>query len=192
MIFFRRLSQRLSAIIVTLAYLTMAAHGQARSINVPPPLQLSIMIKTTLIAYNHANQTGNYSVLRDLGSPNFQKANTPAHLAEIFHDERHRNVDLSAVVLLAPKLVRPAAIDAQGRLVLVGLFDSKPEQVNFTLAFEVVDGLWRLYAIGVKTGHVQSKQETTASPKTVEKAKSTGKKNANAKNETTKKKPTNK
>ncbi len=153
----------------------MAAHGQARSVNVPPPLQLSIMIKTSLIAYNHANQTGNYSVLRDLGSPSFQKANTPARLAEIFQAERHRNIDLSPVVILAPKLVRPAAIDAQGRLVLVGIFDSKPEQVSFTLGYEVVDGLWKLYAIGVKTGVVKADAEPSAATKATEKPKKSGK-----------------
>ncbi|KUO64885.1 MAG: hypothetical protein APF80_16540 [Alphaproteobacteria bacterium BRH_c36] len=135
-----------------LFYFAGVAVAQPRNLVVPPDLQLTIMIRTTLVAYNHANQTGNYSVLRDLGSPSFQKTNTQARLAEIFRDERARNVDISAVVLLPPKLLQPAAIDAQGRLVLAGLFDSEPEQVKFTLGFEAVDGIWRLYAIGVKTG----------------------------------------
>ena len=189
MIFLRRLSQRMGAIVLTLVCLTMSAHGQAQSLSVPPPLQLSIMIKTTLIAYNQANQTGNYSVLRDLGSPSFQKANTPARLAEIFQAERYRNVDLSPVVILAPKLVQPAAIDAQGRLVLVGIFDSKPEQVSFTLGYEVVDGFWKLFAIGVKTGVAQAEAEPPAKSKATEKPKTAEKGKTETKKQPAKKKP---
>jgi hypothetical protein len=42
-----------------------------------------ILIRSTLLALDHANKTGNYTVLRDLGSPGFQ-TNTDARLAEIF------------------------------------------------------------------------------------------------------------
>jgi len=145
---------------LALLYFAKLAVAQPRNLVVPPDLQLTIMIRTTLIAYNHANQTGNYSVLRDLGSPSFQKANTQARLAEIFRDERARNVDISAVVVLPPKLSQPAAIDTQGLLVLAGLFDSEPEQVKFTLGFVAVDGIWRLYAIGVKTGQALTTSST--------------------------------
>ena len=162
--------KRLGYLALALILCTANARAQYGQLTVPPELQLTIMIRTTLIAYNHANQTGNYSVLRDLGSPSFQQANTQARLAEIFRDERMRNVDLSAVVVLQPKLLQPAAIDKDGRLVLIGLFDSKPEQVRFTIAFEPAGRLWRLYALGVKTGRpepaspAKSKEPKTSKP----------------------------
>ena len=53
------------------------------------------MIRSTLLALDHANKTGNYTVLRDLGAPGFQ-ANTEARLAEIFAAQRKDNIDLSA------------------------------------------------------------------------------------------------
>jgi hypothetical protein len=40
-----------------------------------------ILIRQTLLALDQANKTGNYTVLRDLGSPDFQ-ANTAAGLAD--------------------------------------------------------------------------------------------------------------
>src|SRR4051812_18904799 len=43
-----------------------------------------ILIRSTLLALDHANRTGNYTVLRDLGAPGFYTANTAARLAEIF------------------------------------------------------------------------------------------------------------
>ena len=53
--------------------------------------KINMLIRTTLIALSQANQTGNHSVLHDLGTPQFQATNMDARLAEIFSDLRHRN-----------------------------------------------------------------------------------------------------
>ena len=110
------------------------------------------MIKTTLIAFNDANASGNYTVLRDLASPEFQQTNTSANLAKTFERERERKVDISPIVLLQPTLLRPAFIDDSGLLWVVGFFSSTPAWVNFKLAFKPVAGRWRLEALGVLTG----------------------------------------
>ena len=128
-----------------------AADARQQKPAVPHEQRLFIMIKTMLIAFNNANITGNYTVLRDLASPNFQQANTSARLGEFFQLERNKNIDISPIVLLEPRLLRPASIDARGRLMVEGYFPSKPNQVNFVLAFEIVAGRWRLYALGVNT-----------------------------------------
>jgi hypothetical protein len=52
----------------------------------PKPAQIDrngvlILIRETLLALDQANKTGNYTVLRDLGSPDFQ-ANSAARLTE--------------------------------------------------------------------------------------------------------------
>jgi hypothetical protein len=41
-------------------------------------------IRSALLALDQANKTGNYTVLRELGAPGFQAANTAARLSEIF------------------------------------------------------------------------------------------------------------
>lgn len=135
--------------------LTGGASAQQLKVEVPGPLRLLIMIKSTLIAFNDANASGNYTVLRDLASPEFQQTNTAANLAKTFEQERERKVDISAIVLLQPKLLRPAFIDNSGLLWLVGFFSSSPSWVNFKLAFKPVAGRWRLEAIGVLTGEQQ-------------------------------------
>jgi hypothetical protein len=58
--------------------------------SVPDDLKLIILIRTSLIALNRANLTGNYSVLRDMAAPGFQQANNAAQLAQIFSDLRNR------------------------------------------------------------------------------------------------------
>ena len=46
-----------------------------------------ILIRSTLLAANHANLTGNYTVLRELGTPDFQQTNNSArHSRKSFRD----------------------------------------------------------------------------------------------------------
>ena len=114
------------------------ARAASPGLSVPDDVQLLLMIKTTLIAFNQANITGNYTVLRDLAAPDFQMRNTPARLGEIFQSERSKNFDLSPVVLLQPELVRRPVIDQQGRLHIEGVFPSRPQMVHFVLVFQNV------------------------------------------------------
>lgn len=122
----------------------------AAQVQVPPADTLRILIRTTLVALNHANQTGNYTVLRDLGAPGFQSANSAARLGEIFAGLRTRNLDFGPLVVVEPKLVRPAAIE-QEMLRITGFFPTSPEQVNFDLIFAPVDGRWRLFGMAANT-----------------------------------------
>lgn len=128
-----------------------APQGSAASLKVPHPNQLLILIRSTLLAANQANLTGNYSVLRDLGTPDFQQTNSAARLAEIFRDLRSRNIDIDPIAVLDAKLVQQPSIDPNGRLRLSGYFPSRPEQVNFDLAFQMMGGRWRLYGIALNT-----------------------------------------
>ncbi len=118
---------------------------------VPHPNQLMILIRSTLLAANHANATGNYTVLRDLGTPDFQQTNNAARLAEIFRDLRISNIDLGPIAVLDAKLVRQPSVDASGRLRLSGYFPSRPEQVNFDLAFVMMGGRWRIHGMALNT-----------------------------------------
>jgi hypothetical protein len=49
---------------------------------VPTDDVLLILIRSSLIALNQANVTGNYSVLRDIGAPDFKQANGADRLAQ--------------------------------------------------------------------------------------------------------------
>jgi hypothetical protein len=132
----------------------------------PDNAKLAIMIHNTVLALNHANLTGNYSVMRDLATPSFQAANSPAQLAESFSDLRKRKIDLSPIVLFQPKLVRQPTIDERGLLRLVGFFDTKPEQVQFELLYaQVAPQQWRLFGLGVQTVQAPAAQaQPTGAP----------------------------
>ena len=113
------------------------------------------LICSTVIALNQANATGNYSVFRELGAPGFQVANSTGQLSETFAKLRSRNFDLSAIVLLQPKLLSKPDIDARGMLRVTGFFPTQPERLDFDLMYQFVEGQWRLFGIAADTSPVQ-------------------------------------
>jgi hypothetical protein len=104
-----------------------------------------------IIAVNQANMTSNYTVLRDLGSPNFKTTNSPERLAAIFESMRKTKFDLSPIMFFTPKLIRVPAIQDDGMLRLTGFFDTRPQLVTFDFLFESVKGEWRLFGIDLGT-----------------------------------------
>jgi hypothetical protein len=122
---------------------------------VPDDNGVVMLIQTTLIALNQANATSNYTVFRELGSPDFQVGNSTAKLAEIFADLRQRNIDMSAILLLKPKLLSKPMINQEGMLRVTGFFPTHPFRVNFDFLFQSVEAQWRLYGISVGTSPAQ-------------------------------------
>ena len=130
---------------------------------VPNGYKLNMLIRTTLIALNQANQTGNYSVLRDLGTTQFQSMNTDARLTEIFTALRNRKLDLSPVIFFDPKLVREPRVQPTGLLRLTGFIPTEPERVLFDMGFEKVGDDWRLSAIVIDVQPAPKAAGATAS-----------------------------
>jgi len=122
---------------------------------VPDDDRLLMLIQTTMIALNQANATSNYTVFREMGAPGFQAANSTAKLNEIFASLRHNNIDMSAILLMQPKLLRKPTINEEGMLRVTGFFPTQPLQVNFDLAFQRVEERWLLFGISVGTSPAQ-------------------------------------
>ncbi|AMY03959.1 hypothetical protein AB0V79_20270 [Mesorhizobium ciceri] len=124
-----------------------------------------ILTRTTLLALDQANKTGNYTVLRDLGSPNFQ-ANSAAALGDIFASQRKQALDFSAVAVLEPQLTLLPQIEPNGMLHIAGFFPSVPLQVNFELLFEPVNRQWKVYGVSVNltSGGPQAPDTPAAEP----------------------------
>jgi hypothetical protein len=126
--------------------------------------QAVYLVRSALLTLNDANRSGNYTVLRDLASPDFQTKNTAADLTQIFADLRHRDFDLFAVAILAPRFTSPPAITTGGGLHLKGFFPTRPLEISFDLTFQTVSGQWRLFAISVATPEAQETQSQIITP----------------------------
>jgi hypothetical protein len=144
-----------AAVAAALAFGTAAAQQQQQQA-APKPANIDrngvlMLVRSTLLALDHANKTGNYTVLRDIGAPGFHN-NTAARLGEIFAKLRNDKLDLSGVAVIDPQLNLLPQIEANGMMRMAGFFPSVPSQVNFELLYAPVDGQWRLFGISVSVG----------------------------------------
>jgi hypothetical protein len=137
------------------------AHGQARS---PAPARAPAastaaiapdvttilkMVWSLTAAVDHALQTGNFSVLRDLGAPSFQANNNPATLAGAFGALRAQRADLGAALVVTPNFDFTPTIVEGGLLRIRGNFPLRPNPIGFDLLYQNVSGQWRLFGLAL-------------------------------------------
>ena len=121
----------------------------ANQSGVPDPIVINKLVWSSMAALDQANQTGNYSVLRDLGAPSFQSNNSAATLGGIFQALRNQQVDLGYTLLVAPSFQFPPTIVQGGLLRIRGTFPLRPAAIGFDLLFQNISGQWRIFGIAV-------------------------------------------
>jgi hypothetical protein len=121
----------------------------ANQAGVPDPIVINKLVWSAMAALDQANQTGNYSVLRDLGAPSFQTNNSAATLGGIFQALRAQQVDLGYTLMVAPTFQFPPAIVQGGLLRVRGTFPLRPAAIGFDLLFQNLSGQWRIFGIAV-------------------------------------------
>jgi hypothetical protein len=121
----------------------------ANQAGVPDPIVINKLVWSAMAALDQANQTGNYSVLRDLGAPSFQSNNSAATLGGIFQALRGQQVDLGYTLVVAPAYQFPPAIVQGGLLRVRGTFPLRPAPIGFDLLFQNISGQWRIFGIAV-------------------------------------------
>jgi hypothetical protein len=124
---------------------------------VPDTIMLHKLVWSAMAAVDQANQTGNYSVLRDLGAPSFQAGNSAATLAQIFTSIRNQNIDLSYTLVVTPVFQFPPVIQ-NGLLRIRGVFPLRPTPIGFDLLYQNVGGQWRIFGIAVVPLVAQTQQ----------------------------------
>ena len=116
----------------------------------PDAEKIVLLIRTALLTLNDALQTGNFTVLRDIGAPGFRDANSAASLSQNFSSLMSQGADLTAVAVMSPQLTEPPVLDPQSDMLqLKGIFPGNPVQINFTLVFQPIAGRWRLFGLSV-------------------------------------------
>jgi hypothetical protein len=131
--------------------LLVVGAAQAQNMNkVPTERGLEVLVRTSLLSFNDANITGNYTVLHDKLSKPFRQEFPPERLKEAFREFSEKNVDIELVAVLKPTYEPAPTIDSEGKLVVRGYFPTEPIRVNFNLAFIPSDGEWKLIRLNVK------------------------------------------
>ena len=144
----------------------------------PDADKIVLLIRSTLLTLNDALQTGNFTVLRDVGAPGFRAANSAAKLSQAFANLAQRGIDLSAVAVIAPKLAEAPVIDAKTNMLRIkGTFPGNPLGIEFELLFQPVAGRWRLFGLSVQptspAAAVPPAEPSASTPKAQEPEKKT-------------------
>ena len=159
--------QRSAVLTAALAALAMPAAAQAQGMvqgqprpatsappistqPVPGELELSKLLWSTMVAIDQANQSGNYSVLRDISAPGFQINNDPTALANIFQGVRNARIDLSNALLVAPTYTSAPRIFEGDVLQVQGFFGLRPTMVQFDFQYQWFQGRWRLFGVSIR------------------------------------------
>lgn len=125
---------------------------------VPGGAEISKMVWSTILAVDHANKSGNYSVLRDMSAQGFQINNNAAKLATIFSGIRESRIDLSNALLVpptyteAPRQLQPDLFQVRG------LFSLRPTAIYFDMYFQWEQGNWKLFGVDLQSRSMPASQ----------------------------------
>lgn len=136
---------------IGLLVMLVAASSATEQNKVPGERALEALVKATLLTWNDANVTGNYTVFHAKLSKPFRDQFPPDRLKQIFKKFADEDIDIDVVAALKPVYQPVPAIDGDGKLVVNGYFPTEPMRVIFALEFIPSDGEWKLIGINVKT-----------------------------------------
>lgn len=123
----------------------------AFAVPVPSAVEQEILVKTSLLTFNDANLTGNYTVLNARGAKPFRDQLPPDKLKSGFQSFHDKQIDISGIAA-KPNVTDEAKIDDAGILLLTGSITiSDSFKVNYSLKYIQSDGDWKMIGINVKT-----------------------------------------
>ena len=135
-------------IVVSLALALSAAQAQSK---MPTERGLEVLVKSSLLSFNDANVTGNYTVFHAKLSKPFRQKFSPEQLKAIFKEFAEKDIDIDIIAAMKPAYDPAPVIDGDGRLIVKGAFPTEPARVVFELDFIPSDAEWKLIGINVKT-----------------------------------------
>ena len=150
-----------------LLLVSVLAYGQ--SPKVPSERELKALTRDSLLAFNRAVQAQDFTGFHKQISALWREEITAAKLKSIFQTFIEQEIDIAAVAQLEPVFDKPAAIDADGVLILVGRYPTTPTDVEFRLQYVNEKAAWKLLGIKVEVkptsepgGRVPSEREARA------------------------------
>lgn len=145
--------RRVALLVLAVVMLMCAVPAATRAAGSPPAAvtgpEISLLVRSTLVALHQANLTGNYTVLRDLGGMQFQALFSATALADRFRAFRDRAINLGPAVLFDAQLDVDPRLTTDGLLRIVGHFPTEPQQVIFDFTYRFELGQWRIEDLNV-------------------------------------------
>ena len=135
--------------IVVMAALLLSSAAFAKG--VPDLTEQEVLIKTTLLSFNDANITGNYTVFQAKTAKPMRDKFSPEQLADAFKVFRDKHIDIGTLASEDPTPIDEAAINDDDILRLHGSFPRGKGTIIYDLKFIQSDGEWKIIGINVDT-----------------------------------------
>ena len=116
----------------------------------PSDNEQEIFVKTTLMTFNDANLTGNYTVMHARSAKPFRDQLSPEKLADSFKTFRDRKINLASIVADDIDSAKDPKINSDGVLQLQGRFKDDDKRVRYDLKYVYEEGAWKMLGINVK------------------------------------------
>jgi hypothetical protein len=154
-------------IISVLAALAVAIgmSGPASAQKAPSKLTQEVLIKATLLTFNDANVTGNYTVLHAKLSKPFRDQFPPERLKAAFKAFADNHINFDIIAAKTPISTEEAKVSDEGVLSLSGYFDTSPRHVYYELEYILSDGEWKPIKINVNVKKPGETDEVRAQKK---------------------------
>jgi hypothetical protein len=140
---------RLRVTCCIIALLAMMAFVPAFAADIPSDDDQDVLIRSTLMTFNDANMTNDYSVLFAKASKQFQAQITLDKMQAAFEAFRKNELFFEDVVTADYDSYEKASIDGEGALVLAGVFKTDDMQVKYRIRYVQNNKLWKLLGINV-------------------------------------------
>ena len=122
--------------------------------DVPANSELQSLVKQTVLDFNDAIQSGDFSDFHETLSSPFKKQASAEKLEGVFHEFVENKLDFSSVQDLTATFSPPPDIEKDSGykvLHLKGSYPTKPRKTNFDLKYIKEEGDWKLSSIEINT-----------------------------------------
>jgi opacity protein-like surface antigen len=138
---------RRAALTLIAAVMMLAIFAPANAASLPSDDEQEVLIRTTLMTFNDANMTANYSVLHAKASKEVQAQLSIEKLFETFKPFRINQLFFEDIIYEDYDSYEDAKLDDEGALVLAGVFKTDSIRVKYRLRFVKNDAAWKWLGI---------------------------------------------
>jgi hypothetical protein len=128
---------------------------------VPAETELKKLTLDSLLLFNVAIQTKNFTDFYGKIAKLWQKEITPDKLRGIFQSFIDKKINISSIARLEPSFEGTPAVNDDGFLVVKGSYPTEPSQVFFQLKYAYEDEAWKLVGINVEVKPTATKSDKT-------------------------------
>ena len=127
---------------------------------VPSEAEVKKLTDATLLSFNSAVQSEDFTAFYNSTAKLWQKQVTPDKLKAAFKTFIDQKFNIGSVVKnVKPSFEPPPSIDNDGVLVVQGSYPIKPDKLSFELNYINEEGAWKLISIDVKANKAAKESE---------------------------------